>query len=248
MTWYPPRRSSPGRSPVRRLGARLLWSSRRRWACVSGAGPRAVPGSPTSDGSPSRKSRSRPRIGGTGPVLLPSALSSPEIARAGRWVAQPDRSPSSWPRLEESGLRTPPRPIAPTLLGRLTFDLTGLPPTPEELRRLPRRLRRPTPSSASVDRLLASVRLRRALLLALARPGPLRRTPMGFEYDQARPTPGAIATGSSRRPEPTTCRYDEFVRRQLAGDEIDPDDSPVVRGDRLQPLLSRHGRPATTRS
>ncbi len=37
--------------------------------------------------------------------------------------------------------------------------------------------------------------------------------------------------------------YDRFVRLQLAGDEVDPDDPVGVRRHRVQPLLPRHGRP-----
>ena len=69
---------------------------------------------------------------------------------AKQWAFQPPRASaapkvgnSSWPRspldyfilakLEEQGLQPAPPANKPTLLRRVTFDLTGLPPSPEEI-------------------------------------------------------------------------------------------------------------------
>jgi hypothetical protein len=88
------------------------------------------------------------------------------------WAFQPLREPklpevrdASWPaspidrfilaRLEAKGLRPAPDADPRTLLRRVTFDLTGLPPTPEELDAF---LADPSPAAFArvVDRLLAS--------------------------------------------------------------------------------------------
>ena len=64
----------------------------------------------------------------------------------------------------------------------------------------------------------------------------------GFEFDQARPDAWRYrdwVVKALNRDLP----YDQFVRLQLAGDEVAPDDPGHVHRDRVQPLLSRHGRP-----
>ena len=133
----------------------------------------------------------------------PSSRSRPSAAaRPGRLVDNPiDRFVAQ--RRRAAGLR----PVGPadrrTLLRRVTFDLIGLPPTPEEIARLPRRRlarrlrqgRRPPAGLAA---------LRRALGPALDGRGPLRR----HRRRQRRlPGPGgppAIAITSSTRSTPTS--------------------------------------------
>ncbi|MBM3459812.1 MAG: DUF1549 domain-containing protein, partial [Armatimonadetes bacterium] len=92
--------------------------------------------------------------------------------RAALWSLQPVRDPTppavrnrSWPtsavdrfilaKLEAKGLSPTPRADKRTLIRRVTFDLTGLPPTPEEVAAF---LTDPVPDAFArlVDRLLAS--------------------------------------------------------------------------------------------
>ena len=124
-------------------------------------------------------------------------------------------------RLEERGLPHAPEADRATLLRRLSFDLTGLPPTPDELDAFLAD-RSPLAYERLVDRLLASPHYGERWgqhWLDLAR---FAETD-GFEFDQARPTPGAIATGSSQALN-RDLPYDTFVRLQLAGDEVRPGD------------------------
>ena len=124
------------------------------------------------------------------------------------------------------GLTPAPEADRRALIRRATFDLTGLPPTPEEVDAFLAD-HAPTAYERLVDRLLASPALRRALGPALARPGPLRRVRRLPRGRATGPTPGATATTSSAsfnddKP------YDRFVTEQLAGDELDPDDPELL--------------------
>lgn len=122
--------------------------------------------------------------------------------------------------LEANGLSHAPEADRPTWLRRVTYDLTGLPPTPEELDAF-----LADRSSASfdrvIDRLLASAHYGERWAqhwLDLARYADTD----GFEFDQARPDAWryrdwVVKALNEDMP------YDEFVRRQLAGDEVDPD-------------------------
>ncbi len=108
-----------------------------------------------------------------------------------------------------------------TLLRRVAFDLTGLPPTPEEVEAF---LKDNSPDAFEkvVDRLLASPRYgeRQALFwLDLVR----FAESDGFKSDDFRPTAWryrdyVIQSFNADKP------YDRFVKEQLAGDELFPDD------------------------
>jgi hypothetical protein len=119
-------------------------------------------------------------------------------------------------RLRQEGLRPAPEADRRVLIRRLTFDLLGLPPTPEEVEAFVQD-RSPDAYERLVDRLLASPhygeRFGRHWLDVVR----FAETD-GFEYDRYRP--GAwryrdyvIAALNADKP------YDQFVREQLAGDE-----------------------------
>jgi hypothetical protein len=154
------------------------------------------------------------------------------------WSFQPLANPtvpavrdSSWCRtpidrfvlaeLEKRDLKPMSEADRATLLRRVTFDLTGLPPTPEELAAF---LADDDPAAyeRAVDRLLAS-------------PGYAERQAQhwldvarfadtdGFEFDTARPNAWryrdwVIAALDADMP------YADFVARQIAGDLIGPDE------------------------
>ena len=80
----------------------------------------------------------------------------PEV-RHKDWPTRTTSTDSSWPRLEEKGLKPAPPADRRTLIRRATFDLIGLPPTPEEVEAF---VNDPAPDAFAkvVDRLLASPR------------------------------------------------------------------------------------------
>lgn len=122
-------------------------------------------------------------------------------------------------QLQQAGIEPAVEADRRTLIRRLTFDLTGLPPTPEEITTFVSD-QRPDAYERVVDRLLASPsygeRWGRHWLDVIR-----YAESEGFEYD--RPHVGAwrfrdYVIDSFNRDK----AYDQFVREQLAGDEIDP--------------------------
>ena len=109
-----------------------------------------------------------------------------------------------------------------TLIRRVTYDLTGLPPTPEEVRAFVGARDPDAAYEALVDRLLASPHYGERWgrhWLDVAR----YADSAGYESDSDRPNAYhyrdfVIRALNEDMP------YDEFVRRQLAGDELFPDD------------------------
>jgi hypothetical protein len=120
-------------------------------------------------------------------------------------------------KLASSGLRPAPEADRRTLIRRLTFDLTGLPPTPIEVEAFLADMR-PDAYERLVDRLLASPRYGERfgrMWLDLVRYAETH----GYERDD--PKPGAyrfrdyvIRSLNADKP------YDQFVTEQLAGDEL----------------------------
>jgi Protein of unknown function (DUF1553)/Protein of unknown function (DUF1549) len=146
-------------------------------------------------------------------------------------------------RLRAEGLRPAVEADRRTLIRRLCFDLIGLPPTPEEVAGFVNDSA-PDAYERLVDRLLASPGYGEQWgrhWLDVVRYAETE----GFEYD--REHPGAwryrdyvIRSFAEDRP------FDRFVREQLAGDEIAPDDrdSLVAAGfHRLGPVRRNAGNP-----
>jgi hypothetical protein len=154
----------------------------------------------------------------------PVVRTEPPPAPDPRWNANPiDRFLHA--RLVKEGLR----PTAPaeraSLLRRVTFDLIGLPPTPEEIDAFVRDAD-PQAFEKRVDKLLASPRYGERMgrrWLDLARYGESD----GFRLDAYRNSAWryrdwVIAAFNRDMP------YDEFVREQLAGDQIRPGDRDAL--------------------
>jgi hypothetical protein len=146
-------------------------------------------------------------------------------------------------RLQTAGVHPAPEADRRTLIRRVTFDITGLPPTPGEVAAF---LADTAPDAYEelVDRLLASPQHGEHWgqhWLDVVRYAESE----GYEYDRQRP--GAwryrdyvIACFNADRP------FDRFVHEQIAGDEIDPD-SPQLRTAagffRLGPVRRNAGNP-----
>jgi hypothetical protein len=136
-------------------------------------------------------------------------------------------------KLESKNLRPSPPADKVTLLRRVSFDLIGLPPTPEEVAAFL------ADNSADafakvVDRLLASPRYGERWgrhWLDLARFAESE----GFKADEPRPNAWryrdyVIQSFNSDKP------YDRFVQEQIAGDELWPDDPQA----RVATAFNRH--------
>ena len=175
-----------------------------------------------------------PRTGPTGVAARPSI----DLAKGREfWSFRPPKKSAppavkraDWPRgdvdrfllaaLESRGLAPVADAGRPRLLRRVTFDLIGLPPTPEELDAF---LRDDSPDAFGkvVDRLLASPRFgerwgRHWLDVARFAESSGKTN---FTYPQAwRYRDWAIASFNADKP------YDQFVREQIAGDLLPADD------------------------
>ncbi|MDR3639116.1 MAG: DUF1549 and DUF1553 domain-containing protein [Isosphaeraceae bacterium] len=123
--------------------------------------------------------------------------------------------------LEENGLRYAPEADRATLARRLSFDLTGMPPQPDAVQAFVAD-QAPEAYERFVDRLLASPHYGERWgqhWLDLARYADTD----GFEFDQVRPDAWRYrdwVVSALNRDMP----YDEFLRLQMAGDELAPND------------------------
>src|SRR6056297_2073868 len=152
----------------------------------------------------------------------------------------PDNSATEWCRneidrfveheLSQNGLSPQPAASRRTLIRRLSFDLTGLPPTPKQIHEFLGDARDDAYEKL-VDQLLESPRYGERWAqhwLDLAR---FAETD-GFEHDKLREDAWkyrdwVIQALNDDMP------YDEFIRRQLAGDEIDPNDESALTATRF---------------
>jgi hypothetical protein len=128
-------------------------------------------------------------------------------------------------KLQAKGLTLSPQADKATLLRRVTFDLTGLPPTPDELAAFLKD-DSPTAYEKVVDRLLKSPHFgERAALFWL---DAVRYAESdGFKADDPRPNAWryrdyVISSFNADKP------YDRFVKEQLAGDELYPGDPAAL--------------------
>jgi hypothetical protein len=176
---------------------------------------------------------------GDKPGHMPAAgplLSADEIGRIRRWIEQGGEWQKHWSfippvrpavpdganaidyfvqaRLKREGLQSSPEADRATMLRRLSFDLTGLPPTLEELDTF---LKDPSPNAyeKQVDRLLASPRYGERMAIRWLDAARYADT-NGYQTDGERYMwrwrDWVIAAFNSNMP------YDRFVVEQLAGD------------------------------
>jgi hypothetical protein len=198
------------------------------------AAPALAPAAEALDGT-------APRHWSLRPVSRPAVPRFDDPARRA-WVRTPVDA-FVLQRLLQAGLPPSPEADRATLIRRLSFDLTGLPPTPEEVAAF---VNDPAPDAYErlVERLLASPRYGERWgrhWLDVVRFAETE----GFEYD--RYVPGAwrfrdyvIRSFNEDKP------YDRFVLEQLAGDEVRPDDPDlqVAAGFyRLGPVRRNAGNP-----
>ncbi|WP_145422286.1 DUF1549 and DUF1553 domain-containing protein [Planctomycetes bacterium K23_9] len=132
--------------------------------------------------------------------------------------------------LHRRDLRPQPEASATTLIRRLSFDLTGLPPTPEEIHDFVNDAH-PAAYDRLVDRLLESPRYGERWAqhwLDLAR---FAETD-GFEHDKLRPKAWTYRDWVIKALN-DDLPYDEFIRRQIAGDEMYPGDQSAATATRF---------------
>ncbi len=124
-------------------------------------------------------------------------------------------------KLEGKGLAPSPRADKRTLLRRVTLDLTGLPPTPDEIKAFIAD-NSPDAYQKVVKRLLASPRYGERWAqhwMDVARFGETNGFELDADREQAwRYRDYVVKSLNDDKP------YDRFIREQLAGDEMAPDD------------------------
>ncbi len=159
----------------------------------------------------------------------------PEEAKpAAHWSLQPLREPALpktktpapgaidsfvWARLDKAGLRPAPSADRATLIRRLSFDLTGLPPSSAEIADFVNS-KAPRAYEELVERLLASPHYGERWgrhWLDVAR----YTESQGFEYDRLRDNAWhyrdyVVQSFNADKP------YDRFMREQIAGDAMQP--------------------------
>jgi hypothetical protein len=148
----------------------------------------------------------------------------PPVVRNRAWIKNPVDA-FVLAKLESKGVKPAPAADKVTLLRRASFDLTGLPPTPEEVKAFLAD-NSPTAFEKVVDRLLASPHYGEKWArhwLDLAR----YAESDGFKADDTRPNiwryrDYVIKAFNEDRP------YDRFIKEQIAGDELWPEDPDAL--------------------
>jgi hypothetical protein len=150
------------------------------------------------------------------PFYVPQKSTLPHVYESSWVINEIDRFVLA--KLEQSGLRPAPTATKSTLIRRLTYDLIGLPPTPEEIRQF-QQDESPYAYTKLVDRLLGDERYgerwaRRWLDLARY------ADTAGYEGDPDLPHAWryrdyVIDAFNSDKP------YDRFIKEQIAGDEFE---------------------------
>lgn len=198
------------------------------WACLlAGALVAAVAARSVAASDPPRTAE-RPQLWS----LQKVATVQPPAVRDRQWVRTPIDA-FVLARLEATHLTPSPRADRITLLRRAYFDLIGLPPTPEEVRTF---LTDQSPGAFDkvIDRLLASPHYGERWgrhWLDLARYAESE----GFKADETRPNAWryrdyVIRSFNADKP------YDRFVREQIAGDELWPNEPDA----RIATAFNRH--------
>ena len=179
------------------------------------------------------KCRSPTRIGSTGPFNRSSGPPLPEVKNQA-WVANPIDA-FILAGLESKGLEPNPPASKRELLRRVYYDLTGLPPSPQEVEAF---LADDSPRAYEelVDRLLASPHFGEKWARHWL---DLVRYAETNSYERDNPKPNVwryrdyvIRSFNEDKP------YDQFVREQIAGDEMP--DRTYDRDHRHRLLSARH--------
>jgi hypothetical protein len=165
-------------------------------------------------------------------AFQPIQRGAPPSVKHRQWAANPiDAFVGA--RLEAKGLQMSPAADRVTLLRRVTFDLIGLPPSPEEVDAFVAD-KSPNAYEKVVDRLLASPHYGERWArhwLDLARYAESE----GFKADETRPNAWryrdyVIKSFNDNKP------YDRFMKEQIAGDELWPNDPQA----RIATAFNRH--------
>ena len=162
------------------------------------------------------------------PIRRPAVPAMAEAARADGRTSKWARTPIDafiLAKLQQAGLSPQPEADRRTLIRRLAFDLHGLPPTPEEVEAF---VADPDPLAYEklVDRLLASSHYGERWARHWLDVAHYADT-HGFERDQRRDNAWpyrdwVIRALNSDKP------YDQFLREQIAGDELRPEDPEAI--------------------
>ena len=134
-------------------------------------------------------------------------------------------------KLEEKDLRPAPEADKATLIRRVTYDLTGLPPTPQEVRAFVTDTS-PDAYEKVVDRLLASPHYGEKWgrhWLDVARYVQGRITFPGVKHTSGDQAYRDYVVRAFNKDKP----YDRFVTEQLAGDLLPPEKDPEAEFDRI---------------